>query len=190
MKPHAGDVCKCNYCSKSFDYQDNFRKHARTHNFEPCFDCNRSDETSKPQNYLYSHEMINMSDSRLVCDKYGKQFQRRTSFVSHRPWHIGPNPCPYCQKLFNQNKNLQKHVSTHSANANKCTVCARTLSRIETIDKHAEDNHENISKPCTLCKEGFRSHKPSNIDMAASCHDKDTQHGTTDVLDSAEKAEK
>ena len=89
--------------------------------------------------------------------------------MAHRPQSM-----PILPETFQSKQNLQKHVS------NSATVCAQTLLRIQTIDNHTEDNHENVGEPCSLCKGGFLIHKPSNIDMAASCCEKDIQHGTTD----------
>ena len=133
METHAEDIFKCDDCAKSFDYQDSLKNHRRTHSFEPRLGCNQLEKKSNDQIYQMNQsdkmglpKMINMNGSRLGCDKCGKRFQSRTSFVSHRPGHMNPNSCPSCQKLFNQTKNLWKHVSNRHSNK-RCTVGDQTL---------------------------------------------------------------
>ena len=63
MITHTDDFYKCAGCGKSFDYNNNFRKHVKTHSLEPCLDYWQSYEKSNridQINKMGLHKMMNM----------------------------------------------------------------------------------------------------------------------------------
>jgi uncharacterized Zn-finger protein len=92
----------------------------------------------------------------VVCDQCGKEFPHRKRLVAHvRVSHNKSKQyaCQTCNKVFNENYRLRKHMAVHSSvKPFKCRHCDFRTNRNDNLTLHTNKMHKEaeILLPNTL----------------------------------------
>eukprot|EP00092_Neocalanus_flemingeri_P014827 GFUD01016006.1.p1 GENE.GFUD01016006.1~~GFUD01016006.1.p1 ORF type:complete len:435 (+),score=74.44 GFUD01016006.1:108-1412(+) len=121
---------------------------------------------------LSEHVLFHHSDPILKyqCVKCGKKFRNKATMDLHETSH---NPktirCNHCEKLFNHNKYLDRHMETvHGDKKFPCQECGKLFTTQEYVSIHFKSvhlNHAERKHKCDICGQGFSKKMAFNSHM-------------------------
>ncbi|XP_061385057.1 zinc finger protein 239-like isoform X2 [Danaus plexippus] len=166
----------CNICRIDFKTLEKFSEHSsQEHGIESglykCFGCEKRFKNRKTR---LGHELKickNLKNGYRcgICNRY---LPRRGLYETHMRDHRGNVPmklpndlfkCRKCDKVFDTNDNLSRHVSEHDLNEDNyiCEKCGRVFTRKDYLHKHKLTHTGEKQHTCPHCD--FRTIQRSSL---------------------------
>ncbi|CAH1969796.1 unnamed protein product [Acanthoscelides obtectus] len=125
-RQHTGETpYKCRVCNRGFRSSSNRKKHEDVHHFI------MKDVDTDTE----SHDIGNNADSdidKVECDICKKKINKH-GFGVHRKSHLNEKKqfiCTYCNKEFQKNSHLERHLRIHTGGHSRDSVCQKRPSSV------------------------------------------------------------
>ncbi|CAG9790678.1 unnamed protein product [Diatraea saccharalis] len=163
--PDLGDHV-CDLCTARFKHRRMLTGHMLTHRYR--FKCKLCDFSTTRKYTVKGHHNWHQG-VRFTCERCGKTFIKKTSFLSHvRIQH--PNEevwCRYCGESFISDSGLRTHRRLMHTNVIEfiCAKCGEAFLNSEALAVH--NNVECSEFPCARCGESFNDQKLLKVHVLA-----------------------
>ena len=119
----------CKICSKQFTYQKSFISHAKIHT-----ECDLEDIISEYLPSKASNSLFDSTDNQNQTENESEDGDKEIISEGLQ--------CKKCGKLFATNRNLKRHLLTHTGLKYNCSMCGKEFSRIDKLREHEQSKHK------------------------------------------------
>ncbi len=159
IKEHPHLPVQCNFCDKTFNKSNEFKRHSMRHTNARPFECEVCNQNFKHKYHLTKHfqkfhDATHPVDRPYICDVCQKGFTEKRLLSKHtKNVHLRTGTefrCPVCQKGFKEKQNMKKHArNAHSENPCdrpfECNLCHSTFKEKYNWKRHMANAHnENV----------------------------------------------
>ena len=178
--------CPCPLCDKLFRNNRDLRSHFVTHTGEKPFPCNFDgcEKRFAREGDLKRHKRIHTDARPYECEICDMAFKRKDHLNNHKNVHLPPHdqaarqarlkryPCPLCNKLFRNNRDLRSHFVTHTGEkAFPCNFdgCEKRFGREKDLKRHKLIHTGSRPHKCEICNKTFtrkyllKKHKTTHL---------------------------
>lgn len=144
----------CAQCGKSFNRQQDLRKHRATHLTERPFACSVCGHSFRLKQTLLSHLKVHDGERPFSCTQCGKCFGQRQHVKTHWRVHTGEKPfaCTTCGKRYTQKQPLINHLRVHTGERPYgCHECGKAFRNQTTLTIHHRIHTGERPFRCLLC---------------------------------------
>ena len=138
-------VFECSVCAQQFTRSSLLTVHIRTHSGHQPYVCYVCDKAFSQCGHLKHHIAVHMADRQHRCTVCDKNFTRATDVRLHvRCVHGNRRPyqCHHCGRRFKINRELQRHVLTHTGTKPyRCGQCSDRFMRLIELKRHLLKSH-------------------------------------------------
>ena len=135
--------------SSTFSSASHLKYHVDTQNrFHPYAmsgkTSNTSTEMKKGEAQCCTETAKTTKSHRYLCNTCGKEYQRKSSLVSHNKSHTNPLSleCSFCSRKFDDLSTLVKHRRTHTGERPyKCGQCGKSFAQSGNLRRHQRTCH-------------------------------------------------
>ena len=162
----------CKECGKKFERWFSLHEHMKTHKrfSEPqqCPDC---EKTFEFKNAFVQHRKWHRRGEWYKCARCGHRAHSRKGYENHEAKHLLEDgliekvTCPECNKQYNTEWNLQKHMEyAHKADVDfKCTKCDAVFPNTYERSEHLARVHKKMTFSCEPCQKVFHTKQRLSI---------------------------
>lgn len=156
-RPHV-----CHVCSKSFRNRGKLNVHyKRVHERIRTHQCNHCGRAFSDKSNLTVHIRTHTDEKKYMCELCGAEFAQWATLYNHKFTHNDIKfKCNYCEKVYNNPSNLQRHIKTHTDNSLYiCEICGKDFGTARYLKRH-KDTHNSVNTfVCEVCNTGFKVKK-------------------------------
>ena len=142
------------------------------------YNCPQCDTSLPSTTSLDIHLQIHEERRNIPCNSVdcSRKFSTYTELRTHKDSeHSTKHKCNICEKIWNSQHELRKHMRRHSIEKNYiCITCGKGFKSEPTLKHHILGIHEGFLTSCDLCGQSFAS--PSGL-----TNHKRNKHGTKQV---------
>ncbi|KAJ6642044.1 Zinc finger protein, partial [Pseudolycoriella hygida] len=137
----------CDICHKSYSNQNTIKRHfIEIHSDRGPF-----------QKHLQDHMVVSNFDTPLECYLCKKKFFLMHFLLNHMRLHIKKYDCRICLRVFDQEKDLDDHLLTHSGKYRfECNVCAKGFTWSTSLARHLRIHTLERPFQCEQCEKSFK----------------------------------
>ena len=162
---HSGEKAlvneMCKHCGKQFSSKKSRHVHELGHTGEFLYFCNSCDKGFNEKSIMHKHRVKKHGDSySYFCDKCAKGFLSQGALNAHvhkcgqiQPKKVRKNkytkshPCTLCNKVFNRNCNLQRHIKMHKGEKEySCDKCGKRFRDSRSVKSHTAKKHGSVER--------------------------------------------
>lgn len=156
-KPHV-----CQVCQKSFRNRGKLNVHyKRVHEQIRTHQCNHCGRAFSDKSNLTVHIRTHTDEKKYMCELCGAEFAQWATLYNHKFTHNDVKfKCTYCEKVYNNPSNLQRHIKTHTDNSLYiCEICGKDFGTSRYLKRHKDTHNTVNSFLCEICNAGFKIKK-------------------------------
>ncbi|XP_034108223.1 zinc finger protein 891-like [Drosophila sulfurigaster albostrigata] len=134
---------------------------------------------------LVSHIKAEAARDSHICPTCGKVFETRRQLMLHQSFHDRKQSsnstgaaggavfqCPHCEKSFNGNWWLQRHLRTHTGERPyKCSHCEKAFKDSWSLRRHLRTHLSECSYKCLYCPKTFNNANSQRIHICTHTGD-------------------
>ncbi|XP_023689073.1 uncharacterized protein [Paramormyrops kingsleyae] len=150
LQMHAQESYICPTCGKNLHSWMSYEAHLHTHKRSVCPKCQQSfSQHSSLVRHLNKNrcKADGIMGNKFLCPSCGVEFLTCSRLKLHMHYCASkpsskPVVCPVCTHSFSSNKELQKHLITHShTQAFRCHICQRSYPSLKSLKNHKRKVH-------------------------------------------------
>ncbi|XP_049424963.1 zinc finger protein 391-like isoform X1 [Epinephelus fuscoguttatus] len=150
----------CSKCGKKFGYNEDLKRHMRSHPGEKRFCCSECGKKYGRSQHLKVHMRTHTGEKPFSCSECGKKYGRNEHLKVHMRTHTGEKPfsCSVCGKTCGQSENLKVHMRTHTGEKPfSCSECGKRLGSSGALKTHMRTHTGEKPFSCSECGKRFGS---------------------------------
>ena len=150
LQNHSGSQYQCSRCPKSFTSAQLRRQHKINSHGEKTEVCGECGKMFANKATLKHHtEQVHIKEKDKICPLCGEYFFALISFKAHVLRHTNDRQfsCKVCAKAFLQDKDLERHMGTHTLPFS-CDQCAFKFSTNSLLKDHVKMKHRGMKRSC------------------------------------------
>ncbi|XP_037945421.1 zinc finger protein 729-like [Teleopsis dalmanni] len=145
-------ICTEHDCNKKFPSERKLKEHAKLHDPESTFICDKCGKILRNKSKLKKHHQMKHSDEPVPMPE--------------------PKQCPICHAWLKNAPGLRKHIlGMHDTSGveHRCPICSKVSSNAQALKRHIFFNHKCERKyKCNMCEKAFK--RPTNLKEHISTH--------------------
>lgn len=154
----ADTMIICIHCNKAVENLEAFQEHCKMESHDPIFTCPDCNRMFKSEADLNIHSESHRKDI-SVCDRCGKQFNKRESLYMHlNSVHNRGTfkyQCKICSKKFTTNYRLRLHNRVHTNERPYCCEqCGAVFTLLPNLRNHQATHSDHKPHVCLICNKG------------------------------------
>lgn len=148
----------CRFCSKSFQFPNQLRKHEMVHTGEKPNHCPHCPKRFRLKSQLEAHVNLHTKQTLYVCGECDARFYRSAELArhlrfKHQEWQY---QCRFCLKAHATKQGLTEHEKTHlGVKSYICEECGVGFARKQNLNHHLKAHRNDRSYRCEICQKAF-----------------------------------
>ncbi|KAH8335220.1 hypothetical protein KR067_004108 [Drosophila pandora] len=157
----------CQQCPRSFQTAVEMMKHSRSHSEVKPFQCGRCSYSFSRKDKLLAHQQVHTRrDVEQQQQQMGGLPPMEGDLAQYQQFHqqpvqVKPKPpmqpkssrnfrCDICDRVFQRERDLQRHRALHMDSLFACKICNMGFNRREQLQRHELEAH-GPSYTCSIC---------------------------------------